>query len=49
MEDVYTVLAFIVGIISGWSLKLIYDRSSNKVTQKNNTAGGDIAGRDVNK
>lgn len=44
------VAAFIAGFGAGISVKVIYDRSNKyNVLQKGNTAGGDIAGRDITK
>lgn len=43
------ILAFIA-LFAGIALTLkIKNKNTNKVTQKNNTAGGDMAGRDVKK
>lgn len=47
MNYVSEILSFLIGLLSGWSLKFVYDRSShNKVTQKNIVANGDVTGRD---
>jgi hypothetical protein len=41
------ILAFIGGLVSGISIKIIIDHSrNNTVTQRGNTVGGNMAGRD---
>jgi hypothetical protein len=46
-EHLSEILSFIAGILTGWSIKFVIDKSShNKVTQKNIFAGGDVVGRD---
>ena len=49
MEYFSEILAFIIGLGSGWTLKIIIDNSRNSTVIRNNLAGGDIAGRDINK
>lgn len=45
--------AFIAGLLSGYSLKVVIDRSSSRrntrVSQTGNTVGRDLVGGDVNK
>jgi hypothetical protein len=42
--------AFAAGFGSGFAVRVVIDRSrTHKVIQKGNTAGGDIAGRDISK
>lgn len=50
MEHLSEILSFIGGLLSGFTLKIVIDRSSkNKVNQTGNTVGGDMAGRDIHK
>lgn len=50
MEHLSEILSFIGGLLSGFTLKIVIDRSSkNKVNQIRNTVGGDMAGRDIHK
>lgn len=49
MEHLPEILSFIAGLFGGWTLKVIIDRSKNSTTIRDNKAGGDIAGRDINK
>lgn len=49
MEHLSEILSFLGGLVAGWSLKIIVDKSKNATTIQGNVAGGDIAGRDVNK
>lgn len=50
MEYFSQILSFLVGLGAGWTLKFVVDRSSrNTVAQIGNKAGGDVAGRDINK
>lgn len=46
-------VTFIVGLVGGWSAKVVISRRSNnrinKVNQKGNFAGGDIVGGDMHK
>jgi hypothetical protein len=50
VEYLSAVLSFLAGILSGWTLKVVVDRSKRySNTQIGNRAGGDIAGRDINK
>lgn len=50
MDYLSELLSFLGGVAAGWSLKIVVDRSSkSSSTQKHNKAGGDIAGRDINK
>lgn len=49
MEHLPEILSFLGGLLAGWTLKVIVDRSKNSTTIRGNTAGGDIAGRDINK
>jgi len=48
MDYLSQILSFLGGLLSGWSLKFLYDKSSNRANLKNNKAGRDIAGRDIN-
>jgi hypothetical protein len=43
------IVAFIAGLASGWTLKIIFDNSKNTTTIKDIKTRGDIAGRDINK
>jgi hypothetical protein len=47
MEYLTEILTFLGGLVSGWALKVIVDKSTNRTTIKGNKAGGDIAGRDI--
>lgn len=49
MEHLTEILSFLGGLIAGWTLKIIVDKSNNTTTIQRNVAGGDIAGRDVTK
>jgi hypothetical protein len=49
MQYLPEILSFLAGLLGGWTLKVIFDKSKNATTISGNTAGGDIAGRDVNK
>ena len=52
MDYLKEILSFLTGMLAGWSLKFVIDKSSrnNKVEQKNINAGGDVVGRDkINK
>jgi hypothetical protein len=49
MEYLPQILTFLGGLAAGWTLKVIVDRSKNTTTISGNTAGGDIAGRDIRK
>ena len=50
MEHLSEILSFIGGLLSGFTLKIVIDRSSkNKVNQTGNAVGGDMAGRDIHK
>lgn len=49
MEHLSEILSFIGGLLAGWTLKIIVDKSRNSTTIRSNVAGGDIAGRDINK
>ena len=49
MEYLTEIFTFLGGLIAGWTLKIIVDKSKNSTTIRDNKAGGDIAGRDVNK
>lgn len=49
MEHLSEILSFIGGLFAGWTLKIIVDRSKNSTTIRDNIAGGDVAGRDINK
>jgi hypothetical protein len=43
------ILSFLGGLLGGWTLKVIVDKSKNTTVISGNKAGGDIAGRDLNK
>jgi hypothetical protein len=51
--DITSILSFLGGLVSGFTLKVVIDRSKNKrkttVTQKNNVVGRDMIGGDVNR
>lgn len=49
MEYWTQIASFIAGLAGGWTLKVILDNSKNTTTITGNKAGGDIAGRDINK
>lgn len=49
MEHLTEIISFITGLVSGWTLKIIIDRSKNSTTIRDNKVGGDIAGRDIHK
>jgi hypothetical protein len=49
MEHLSEILSFLGGLVGGWTLKFIVDKSKNSTTIQGNIAGGDIAGRDINK
>lgn len=49
MEHLSEFVTFLIGLVAGWTLKIIVDKSKNSTMIKGNKAGGDIAGRDVNK
>lgn len=49
MEYLSEILSFIGGLFAGWTLKIIVDKSKNATTIQGNVAGGNIAGRDINK
>jgi hypothetical protein len=44
------ILSFLGGLVTGWTLKVVVDRSSrNAAVQIGTRAGGDVAGRDIRK
>lgn len=55
MEYISEIISFIAGLGAGWTLNLVISRKSKKTYRKtttrqdSNTAGGDIAGGDINK
>lgn len=49
MEHLSEILSFIGGLLVGWTLKIILDRSKNSSVINGNKVGGDLAGRDINK
>ncbi len=49
MQYFSEILSFVGGLISGFVLKIWIDKSKNATTINGNKAGGDIAGRDINK
>jgi hypothetical protein len=49
MEHLSEILSFLGGLVAGWTLKIIVDKSKNSTTIRGNVASGDIAGRDINK
>ncbi len=49
MEHLPEILSFLGGLVAGWTLKIMVDKSNNSTTIRGNIAGGDIAGRDVKK
>ena len=54
MDWTQIIIAFIAGFGSGWVCKVVINYRANRsvrtttVSQNNNVAGGNIAGRDVN-
>lgn len=55
MEWLKYIVAAITAIVAGWSVKILISNRSTRlkrttiVSQKNNRAGGDIVGGDMNK
>jgi hypothetical protein len=49
MQYMPEILSFLGGLLGGWTLKVLVDKSKNSTTITGNKAGGDIAGRDVKK
>ena len=49
MEYFSEILTFLGGLVAGWTLKVIVNKSKNSTVIKGNKVGGDVAGRDVNK
>ena len=50
MEYVSEIISFLGGVLAGWTFKVVVDRSSKNLgVAIGNKAGGDIAGRDINK
>jgi hypothetical protein len=49
MEYLSEILSFIVGLLGGWTLKIIVDKSKNSTKIQANSVGGDLAGRDIHK
>jgi len=49
MEHLPEILSFLGGLVAGWTIKIMVDKSNNSPTIRDNISGGDIAGRDVNK
>ena len=51
MDNIWQLLlSFLAGFGTGFSVKVVFDRSrKTAITQKNNIVGGDVAGRDVTK
>lgn len=49
MEHLSEILSFIAGLFAGWTIKVLVDKSKNSTVIRDNKAGGDIAGRDINK
>lgn len=53
-ENIKTILLALIGLFAGIAITIRIRKgnktnSSNKVKQKNNKVGGDIAGRDIKK
>jgi len=47
MDHLPEILSFLAGLLSGLTIKIVYDKSkTNSIVQKNITAGGDVVGRD---
>lgn len=49
LDILNSIVSFIVGLISGFTLKVVVDRSTKRTTtvnQRNNKAGRDIIGGD---
>lgn len=49
MEYLSQIISFIVGLASGWTLKIYVNNRSYNSSQHRNQVGGDMAGRDINK
>jgi len=49
MEYLPQVLSFLGGLLAGWTIKVIVDKSKNSTTISKNKVGGDVAGRDMRK
>jgi hypothetical protein len=49
MQYLPEILSFLAGLLGGWTLKVMIDKSKNSTKISGNRAGGDIAGRDINK
>jgi hypothetical protein len=49
MEYLPQILSFLGGLLAGWTLKVIVDKSKNTTTVSGNVVGRDIAGRDISK
>lgn len=47
MEYLGELLSFLGGLLAGWTLKVVVDRSKSSPTQTNIKAGRDVAGRDI--
>ncbi len=49
MQYLPEILSFLAGLLGGWTLKVMIDKSKNSTTISDNNVGGDVAGRDLNK
>lgn len=50
MEYLSEIISFVLGLGAGWTLKVVFNRSSNNAAaQIGNKVGGDMAGRDITK
>jgi len=47
MEYLSQIISFLVGLASGWTLKIFISNRSNSPSQHRNQVGGDMAGRDI--
>jgi hypothetical protein len=49
MEYIGEIASFLVGLVSGVGIKVVWDARKTTTIQQSNRAGGDIAGRDIHK
>jgi hypothetical protein len=49
MEYLSEIISFLIGLASGWTLKVAFNSRSSHTNQIGNKAGGDMAGGDINK
>ena len=48
MQYLPQILSFLAGLLGGWAIKVMIDKSKNSTAIKSNKVGGDLAGRDIN-